>query len=243
MIQVKNLTNQFGAHTVHHRLNLEVYEGEILGLIGGSGTGKSVLLRTLLGLHTPTQGRISMMGVSLPDGLATLRLLWGVQFQSGALFSALTVAENIALPLKEFFHLAPETIAQITALKLKLVGLLEEDGLKYPSQLSGGMVKRVALARALACDPPLLFLDEPTSGLDPIAADAYDRLLYQLRAALNLTIVMITHDLTSLNFLTDRVAVLYNKTVLVQPLQQLIHHKNPWIQQYFSGLRGQVVER
>lgn len=241
LIQVRKLETKFGKKRIHHNLNLDVYPGEILGIVGGSGSGKSVLLRALLGLQQPQKGSIRILDHLLPKGLDQLRPKWGVQFQGGALFTSLTVGENIQLPLREILKMPLDLAQDLSFLKLKLVGLQEEDAFKYPAQLSGGMIKRVALARALALDPALLFLDEPTAGLDPLAAGAYDELLLHLRSALHLTLIMVTHDLNSLKSLTDRIAVLLEGRAIVGTLKELLNNENPWIRAYFSGPRGDVV--
>ncbi|HEX6102379.1 MAG TPA: ATP-binding cassette domain-containing protein, partial [Alphaproteobacteria bacterium] len=202
VIGVRGLVTRFGAQVIHDGLDLDVHRGEILGVVGGSGTGKSVLLRTIVGLNRPAAGRIEVLGRDVAHlserELMELQQRWGVLFQNGALFSGLTVAENVAVPLKEHRRLPPALIAEIAALKIALVGLPADAGAKYPSQLSGGMRKRAALARALALDPDILFLDEPTAGLDPIAAAGFDQLISSLRSSLGLTVFMVTHDLDSL---------------------------------------------
>lgn len=241
VIQVRGLETQIGGKPLHHHLNLDVEQGEILGVVGGSGSGKSVLLRTLLGLHPFQKGRIRILGHPIPQGLKELRAKWGVQFQGGALFTSLTAGENIQFPLRELFNIPLDVAQFLSLLKLKLVGLREEDAFKYPAQLSGGMVKRVALARSLALDPPLLFLDEPTAGLDPLGAAAYDELLLHLRSALQLTVMMITHDLNSLKSLADRIAVLLDGRLIIGTLEELLYYDHPWIRAYFSGSRGNVV--
>jgi phospholipid/cholesterol/gamma-HCH transport system ATP-binding protein len=202
VLSVRNVVNRFGAQTVHDGVNLDVFPGEVLGIVGGSGSGKSVLLRTMLGLHRPTSGEVMVEGHDITqlsgDELLAAKRRYGVTFQHGALFSALTVAQNIQLPIREYFDASPETLAALTELRLRMVGLASDAASKLPSQLSGGMIKRAALARALALDPTLLFLDEPTAGLDPISAAAFDELVVYLHKGLKLTIVMITHDLDTL---------------------------------------------
>ena len=245
MIRVRGLVNRFGAQTIHDGLDLDVRRGEILGVVGGSGTGKSVLLRTIVGLNRPAAGRIEVLGrdvarMSAREMMA-LQQRWGVLFQNGALFSGLTVAENVAVPVKEHRRLAPELVAEITALKIALVGLPADAGAKYPAQLSGGMRKRAALARALALDPDILFLDEPTAGLDPIAAAGFDALISSLRSSLGLTVFMVTHDLDSLEAICDRVAVLVDGRVSVGTLAEHMSNPHPWIQEYFTGPRARAA--
>jgi phospholipid/cholesterol/gamma-HCH transport system ATP-binding protein len=245
IIRVEHLVNRFGAQIVHDGLDLEVERGEVLGVVGGSGTGKSVLLRTIVGLNRPVSGRIEVFGKEPArlDGRArqAIEERWGVLFQDGALFSSLTVLQNIEVPLKEHTALAPALIRDIAAIKLDLVGLPPEAGTKMPSQLSGGMRKRAGLARALALDPELLFLDEPTSGLDPIAAGAFDQLIRELQQSLNLTVFMVTHDLDSLVTICDRIAVLVDKKVVVGSLDELLRYPHPWVQSYFHGPRGRAA--
>ncbi len=240
-IEVKNLTNAFGSHVVHQHLDLDVYRGEVLGLVGGSGTGKSVLMNTILGLREPQGGSIHVLGQDTRNekGRRGLESHWGVLFQNGALFSSLTVKENVQLPLREHTHLPEKLISELADMRIMLAGLEPEAGHKKPSELSGGMLKRAALARALALDPELLFLDEPTSGLDPISAAAFDELITQLQSTLDLTVFMITHDLDSLYAICDRVAVLADKRVeVVAPLDEVLKSEHPWIQAYFHGKRG-----
>jgi phospholipid/cholesterol/gamma-HCH transport system ATP-binding protein len=243
IIKVSNLVTRFGKLTIHDNLQLEIAPGEIIAIIGGSGSGKSTLLREMILLEKPAAGSIEILGqeiLTLSDSQALwLRKVCGVMFQNGALFSSLTVAENIALPLREHTKLSTDFIQEIVALKLALVGLSVEVGAKYPSQISGGMNKRVAVARALALDPQILFLDEPTAGLDPISAAALDELILQLRQLLGLTIVIITHDLDTLWKVTDRVAVLADrKLIAAEPLNTLVNFDHPWLQEYFHGERG-----
>lgn len=237
VIHVQNLWTHIGGNNIHEDLSFAVESGEILGMIGASGAGKSVLLRTLLGLITPTKGSIRFWGHETvgcpldPD----VRKRWGVLFQSGALFSSLTVGENIQLPLIENAGISGDTARDIAALKLAMVGLPADTFYKYPRDLSGGMVKRAALARALALDAELLFLDEPTSGLDPLSAQGFDELLNELRHTLGLTVVMITHDLDSLRHLCDQIAVLINGQIIVGSWGTLENNPNQWIQTYFKG--------
>lgn len=244
IIEVRDLVKRFGKAVVHDHLNLDVYRGEVLSIVGGSGTGKTVLLRQIVGLDRPTSGTIRLFGED-PDRLGSrerqaMRNRWGMQFQRGALFSALSVLDNIALPLRELRCLPDNLICEASLLKLELVGLSAKDADKMPADLSGGMVKRVALARALALEPELVFLDEPTAGLDPMASDDYVALIRDLRRELGLTVVMVTHDLDTLVALSDRVAVLADRKVLAAlPLAQLVKVDHPFIHEYFLGERGQ----
>ena len=245
VIRVRGLVTRFGAQVIHDGLDLDVHRGEILGVVGGSGTGKSVLLRTIVGLNRPAAGRIEVLGRDVAHlserELMALQQRWGVLFQNGALFSGLTVAENVAVPLKEHRRLPPALIAEIAALKIALVGLPADAGAKYPSQLSGGMRKRAALARALALDPEILFLDEPTAGLDPIAAAGFDQLILSLSGSLGLTVFMVTHDLDSLEAICDRIAVLIEGRVSVGTLAEHMKNPHPWIQEYFTGPRARAA--
>ena len=246
IITVRGLTNRFGAQLVHDKLDLDMHRGEVLGVVGGSGTGKSVLLRTLIGLNRPAAGQISILGTNLLGadraGLRALERRWGVLFQDGALFSSLTVAQNVELVLAEQSPLSPRLRQEIAALKIALVGLPLDAAAKYPSELSGGMRKRAGLARALALDPEILFLDEPTAGLDPIGAAAFDELIKQLNATLGLSVFLVTHDLDTLHAITHRVAVLAEKRVIrIAPLADLVQDPHPWIQSYFSGPRGRLA--
>jgi len=245
VIRVQGLVNRFGNQIVHDHLDLEVRRGEVLGVVGGSGTGKSVLLRTIVGLNRPAAGRIEVLGeepAKLDDAAKhALEQRWGVLFQDGALFSSLTVTQNIAVPLKEHTELPPRLIEEIAAVKIDMVGLPQDAGAKFPSQLSGGMRKRAGLARALALDPEILFLDEPTSGLDPIAAAGFDQLVRALQQSLNLTVFLVTHDLDSLVAICDRIAVLVDKKVLVGSLDELLENTHPWVQSYFHGPRGRAA--
>ena len=246
-IVVEGLVNRFGEQTIHDGLDLKVRRGEILGVVGGSGTGKSVLMRSIIGLQPPTEGSIKVFGRSItdadPDEALGIRDRWGVLFQGGALFSTLTVGENVEVPLKQFYpDLSPELMHDIARYKVLLSGLPEEAVNKYPSELSGGMKKRAGLARALSLDPELLFLDEPTAGLDPIGAAAFDQLTLQLKKALGLTVFLITHDLDSLHEICDRVAVLADKKVIaVDTVPNLMELDHEWIQEYFNGPRGRAA--
>jgi phospholipid/cholesterol/gamma-HCH transport system ATP-binding protein len=242
VIQIKKLETQFGKHIVHKDLDLTIYDNEILGIVGGSGSGKSVLLRSILGLVKPVSGSINVLGKELLDlsdkELLSIQRNWGVLFQNGALFSSLNVLENIQVPMREFTHLTPQMRDQLAYLKLELVGLPAEAGLKMPAELSGGMRKRVALARAIALDPKILFLDEPTAGLDPIGADAFDKLIYDLQQNLDLTVVIVTHDLDTLFTICDRVAVIVDKKVIEDTLPNILKYDHPWFKKYFHGPRA-----
>ncbi len=247
IIRVRGLVNRFGEQVVHDGLDLDVMPGEILGVVGGSGSGKSVLMRSILGLRTPDAGEIEMLGVDArsqePDDRLHIERNTGVLFQDGALFSSLTVGENVQVPLKEHHPDLSDTLRyELALLKVKLAGLPAEALNKLPSQLSGGMRKRAGLARALALDPPLLFLDEPTAGLDPIGADAFDTLIRTLQQALGLTVFLITHDLDTLYAICDRVAVIADrKIVAVDTLAKLQKLDHPWVQEYFNGPRGRAA--
>lgn len=247
LVQVRGLINRFGENVVHDGLDLDLYRGEILGVVGGSGTGKSVLLRSIIGLQRPAAGEVRFLGedlYSLPEQRgAQLRRRCGVLFQQGALFSSLTTIENIALPLIEHAGLSRADAESLASVKLVLAGLKPESGRLFPAELSGGMVKRAALARALALDPELLFLDEPTGGLDPIGAAAFDRLLLTLRDAFGFTVFMVTHDLDTLYTTCDRIAVLSRKRVLVTgTLEAVAAVEDPWVQEYFHGPRGRAAQ-
>jgi phospholipid/cholesterol/gamma-HCH transport system ATP-binding protein len=242
VVSVHDVVNRFGAQLVHDGVSLDVHAGEIFGIVGGSGSGKSVLLRTILGLRHPDSGTVLVEGREItcmgPAELREVKRRYGVAFQHGALFSSLTVAQNLTLPVAEAMDLDDRDHATLVELRLRMVGLPPDTAAKYPAQLSGGMVKRVALARALALDPVLLFLDEPTSGLDPIAAAGFDELVLYLRKSLNLTIVMVTHDLDTLSRTCDRVAVLVDHKVIVDTLPRIRKNEHPWIREYFHGPRG-----
>ncbi|AHG18667.2 iron ABC transporter ATP-binding protein [Chania multitudinisentens RB-25] len=248
IIRIRKLRNCFGTQCVHEDLDLDVRRGEILGVVGGSGTGKSVLLRSIVGLRRPTAGQIHVFGEDLMalSGAhrSTLERRFGVLFQRGALFSSQTVTENVALPLIEYAGLSRSDAEQLAQVKLALAGLPPNAGNKYPASLSGGMVKRAALARALALDPDILFLDEPTAGLDPIGAAAFDSLIRTLRDALGLTVFLVTHDLDTLYTICDRVAVLSQKKVLVvDTLDVVASTDDAWIQEYFHGPRGRAAQQ
>ena len=247
IIRVRGLVNRFGEQVVHENLDLDVRRGEILGVVGGSGTGKSVLMRSILGLRRPDAGEIEVLGVDAlsedPHDRHHIERRTGVLFQDGALFSSLTVGENVQVPLKEHYLDLPDSLRyELALLKVKLSGLPADALDKLPSQLSGGMRKRAGLARALALDPPLLFLDEPTAGLDPIGAAAFDELIQTLQQALGLTVFLITHDLDTLYRICDRVAVLADRKVVVYaPLAEVERFDHPWVQEYFHGPRARAA--
>jgi phospholipid/cholesterol/gamma-HCH transport system ATP-binding protein len=246
VIRIRGLRNQFGNQVIHDGLDLDVFRGEVLGVVGGSGTGKSVLLRTIVGLNRPIAGTIEIFGRDIaalsPVDRGAVEKRWGVLFQDGALFSSLTVSQNIEVPLREHTDLPLELIHEISSLKIAMVGLPAEAGPKFPSELSGGMRKRAGLARALALDPEILFLDEPTAGLDPIGAAAFDSLIGQLREALGLTVFMVTHDLDSLHAVCDRIAVLAERRVMViGPMEEMLRQTHPWIREYFHGPRARAA--
>jgi len=247
-IRVRGLSTSFGEQVVHEGLDLDVKKGEILGVVGGSGTGKSVLMRAIIGLQIPDEGEIEVLGRSITDAQddddIDIRSRWGVLFQGGALFSTLTVAENVEVPLKEFYpEISPALMDEIARYKVVLSGLPEEATSKYPAELSGGMKKRAGLARALALDPELLFLDEPTAGLDPIGAAAFDELIVELKRAMDLTVFLITHDLDTLYEICDRVAVIADRKVIaVGTIPELLATDHEWIQEYFNGPRGRAAK-
>lgn len=246
IIQLKNITNQFENNIIHKELDLDIRKGEIIGLIGGSGTGKSVLLRTILGLNKQTSGEIEIMGVTMGtashDATDVIRRQWGVLFQDAALFSSMTVGENIMFPLREFTQLRGSALEEIARMKLDLVGLPQQAYDLIPGELSGGMRKRAGLARAIAMDPAILLLDEPTAGLDPLGAAGFDQLLLTLHASMGLTVIMVTHDLDSLHTICDRVAVLAEKRIYaIDTITNLMKVDYPWIQQYFNGPRGRAA--
>ena len=242
VVQVRGLVTRFGSQVVHDGLDMEVRRGEVFGILGGSGSGKSVLLRAVLGLRKPQAGQVLLDGVDMTTlsgrELRTAKAGYGVTFQHGALFSALTVRENIQLPMIEHLSLPSDAMDELARLKLRLVGLPEDAAGKYPSQLSGGMVKRAALARALALDPQLLFLDEPTSGLDPISAAAFDDLIAYLQRELHLTVVMITHDLDTIFRICQRVGVIVDRHMVQDTRERIVENPHPWIQAYFRGTRA-----
>jgi phospholipid/cholesterol/gamma-HCH transport system ATP-binding protein len=246
VIQVRGLVNRFGPQVVHDGLDLDVYRGEVLGIVGGSGTGKSVLLRSIVGLNRPASGSIRVFGVDVLGGsdadLEAVSRRWGVLFQQGALFSALTVQQNVEAPMRELMQIDPALRAALAQLKVSMAGLQPEACDKYPSELSGGMQKRAGLARALALDPDIVFLDEPTAGLDPIGATEFDQLIRQLKESLGLTVFMVTHDLDSLHAICDRIAVLADKKVLVTgTMADMLKVDQPWVREYFHGPRARAA--
>jgi phospholipid/cholesterol/gamma-HCH transport system ATP-binding protein len=245
IVRVQGLVTGFGSKIIHDHLDLDVYRGEVLGVVGGSGSGKSVLLRTIIGLNPPREGTIEVFGkrtgYAEASRMRRLEVRWGVLFQEGALFSSQTVAENIQVPLREYTAMSQELMDEIAAMKIALVGLPPDTAQKFPAELSGGMKKRAGLARALALDPELLFLDEPTSGLDPISANQFDELIVELQQSLGLTVFMVTHDLDSLNAVTDRIAVLVDKKIKTGTIDELRKDTTPWIHDYFCGPRGHAA--
>jgi phospholipid/cholesterol/gamma-HCH transport system ATP-binding protein len=248
ILSVKNLTVGFGSNIVLDKLNLDIYRGEILGFVGASGTGKSVLMRTVLRLLPRRSGSIKILGVEYDEvseeERMELDMRLGVLFQHGALFSSLTVLENIQVPMREYLNLPPDLMDELARLKIDMVGLAPEAADKFPSELSGGMIKRAALARALALDPDLVFLDEPTSGLDPIGAAEFDNLIAKLRDTLGLTVYMVTHDLDSLFSVCDRIAVLGQKRVLVEgTIEDMLACDDDWVKSYFRGKRARSIVR
>jgi phospholipid/cholesterol/gamma-HCH transport system ATP-binding protein len=248
IISVRDLVVGFNDRTVLNRVSLDVQFGEILGLVGGSGSGKSVLMRTIIGLLPKRSGTIEVFSQNLDDlddeGRHALQRRCGVLFQNGALFSSLTVIQNVQFAMREFLHLPESALEGIAATKLALVGLSRDDANKLPSELSGGMTKRVALARALALDPEVVFLDEPTSGLDPISAGDFDTLIRTLQQTLGLTVFMVTHDLNSLHAVCDRIAVLAGGTIVADgPMPAMLSSEHPWVKSYFRGQRGELLGR
>ena len=245
VISVRGIVNRFGHQVVHDGLDLDVMPGEVFGIVGGSGAGKSVLLRTMLGLQRPAAGSVEIEGCDIttasPRELLDIKRRYGVTFQQGALFTSLTVAQNVELPIAEYYDVSAGTLRELAELKIRLVGLPPEAADKYPAQLSGGMVKRAALARALALDPVLLFLDEPTSGLDPISAAAFDRLVLYLQQSLRLTVVMITHDLDTIFRTCNRVGVIVDRGMISGTLDEIVRHEHPWIREYFHGERSRAA--
>jgi phospholipid/cholesterol/gamma-HCH transport system ATP-binding protein len=242
-ISVRDLVVGFGRQTVLDHLTLDVYRGEIIGLVGASGGGKSVLLRTIIGLLPKRQGRIEVLDTDFDapptENVRNIGRRWGILFQQGALFSSLTVLQNVQFPMREHLHISQTLMDEVALAKLEMVGLSGADANKFPSELSGGMTKRVALARALALDPEIVFLDEPTSGLDPIAAGEFDSLIKTLQQTLGLTVFMVTHDLDSLHTVCNRVAALAaGKIVAIGPMSDVLASSHPWVQAYFRGARG-----
>lgn len=247
VISVRGLEVAFGENTILKDLDLDVRRGEIIGVVGGSGTGKTVLLRAIVGLVPKVRGNVEVLCSRYDSAYMSkaipVEARWGMLFQHGALFSSLTVRQNIQVPMREHLDLSQRLMDELADLKLCLVGLSPDAAHKYPSELSGGMIKRVGLARALALDPEVLFLDEPTAGLDPIGAGAFDQLIAKLQKTLGLTVYMVTHDLDSLHAICDRIAVLGDKKVLVEgPIEDVMRYDHPWIQEYFSGPRGRMAQ-
>jgi phospholipid/cholesterol/gamma-HCH transport system ATP-binding protein len=239
ILSARGIVNRFGREHVHDDIGLDVLQGEVLGIAGGSGSGKSVLLKTLTGLHRPDHGEVVLAGKPVASlGPAEKASLIGVLFQHGALFSSLSVAQNIMLPMREHTALPVEEQERIAAMKLELAGLPIDSGVKFPAQLSGGMVKRAALARALALDPRILFLDEPTSDLDPLTAGAIDALILRLSQSLGITVVIVTHDLTTLFTICGRIAVLVDRKMIVGTLDELMRSKHPWLRDFLHGPRA-----
>ncbi len=239
IIKLKDIITQFGQNRVHDGVSFSINEGEIFGLLGGSGSGKSTLLRQMILLQEPTSGHISVLGQNInalsPSQIEALQLQWGVLFQFGALFSSLSVLENVSVTLKEYTQLPLEVINDIAHAKIKMVGLPPHAAYLYPAELSGGMKKRVGLARALAMDPKLLFLDEPTSGLDPASARAFDHLIIELKYMLNLTVVMVTHDLESIEYALDRFIILHDKKILIEGTMEDVHQsQHPALDTFFK---------
>jgi phospholipid/cholesterol/gamma-HCH transport system ATP-binding protein len=246
VIRVRGLVTRFGAQTVHDGLDLDVRRGEVIGVVGASGTGKSVLLRSIVGLRRPQGGSVEVLGCDVlhadEAGLRALEQRWGVLFQDGALFSSLTVMQNIEVPLREHCRMPEKLMDEIASCKIALVGLPEPTAEKFPSELSGGMRKRAGLARALALDPEILFLDEPTAGLDPIAASEFDRLIGDLKESLGLTVFLVTHDLDTLFAICDRVAVLIDHKIRLGTLAEHLADEDPWMRAYFHGPRARAAQ-
>ncbi|MCO6052101.1 ABC transporter ATP-binding protein [Mesorhizobium sp. RP14(2022)] len=247
IIEARDVTVGFGGKTVLEHLNLDIRRGEILGFVGPSGAGKSVLLRTILGLNQKQEGTVKIFGTDIDNASdedkTRVDMRMGVLFQHGALFSALTVLENVQVPMREYLDLPKELMDELAMLKIELVGLKRDAANKFPSELSGGMIKRAALARALALDPDVVFLDEPTSGLDPIGAADFDELVAKLRDTMGLTVYMVTHDLDSLFSVCDRVAVLGQKKVMVEgTIEEMLASEEPWVKSYFRGKRARQLD-
>jgi phospholipid/cholesterol/gamma-HCH transport system ATP-binding protein len=245
LIEIKGITNKFGSKVVHDGISLTLKKNEILGLVGGSGSGKSVLLRTMIGLNQPHKGKILIDGIDLyalpPEERLDVQKKWGVLFQNGALFSGLSVLDNIALPLREHTDLSPQAVESLAFLKLQMVGLEPETAGKYPAALSGGMVTRAAIARAMALDPGILFLDEPTGALDAVAANALDELMKSLQEILKLSILIITHDLATIVTVCDRIAMIAEKKLEVGTLEDMLNSSNPEVHDYFGGPRMKAI--
>lgn len=246
VIEVKGLVTRFGKQVIHDQLDFTLYREEIVGLVGGSGSGKSVLLRTILGLIAPAGGTVRVHGASAGNdtnsSATATRINWGVLFQNGALFSGLNVFDNIALSIRENAKLPPGELTELVMARLRMVGLPPETAEKKPSELSGGMVKRAALARALALDPDILFLDEPTAGLDPIAAASFDELIRTLRDTFGLSVLIITHDLDTLTSTCERIAMLVDKKIVSGTLAEMMESDHPWIKEYFTGPRMRAAQ-
>jgi phospholipid/cholesterol/gamma-HCH transport system ATP-binding protein len=247
-ISVQDLTVGFGAQTVLDHLSLDVRRGEIIGVVGASGGGKTVLMRTIIGLLHKRGGSITILGVdrdhASPEAMRAIERRWGILFQQGALFSSLTVRQNVEFPMREYLSVSERLRGEVAIAKLEMVGLTAADSEKYPAELSGGMTKRAALARALALDPEIVFLDEPTSGLDPIAAGEFDALIKTLQQTLGLTVFMVTHDLDSLNTVCDRIAALADGKVVAEgPMSAMLACEHPWVKSYFQGKRARSAER
>lgn len=245
VISVRGIVNRFGKQVVHDGLDADIRAGEVFGIVGGSGSGKSVLLRTMLGLQKPAGGSVRIEGQEVTTqserDLFAVKRRYGVMFQRGALFSSLTVAQNVELPIVEHYRISPATLRELAHLRIRMVGLPDDAAAKFPSQLSGGMTKRAALARALALDPAILFLDEPTSGLDPISAAAFDKLVLELQKGLALTVVMITHDLDTIFRVCNRVGVIVDGRMISGTLEEIVRHDHPWIREYFHGERSRAA--
>ena len=240
ILSARNIVNRFGKQEVHDKISLDILRGEILGIAGGSGSGKSVLLKTLTGLHRPNRGEVLVNGKAIDKiGPTEKASLIGVLFQQGALFSSLSVAQNVMLPMREHTDLPPEEQERIAAMKLELAGMSADSAIKFPSELSGGMIKRAAFARALALDPRILFLDEPTSDLDPLTASGIDALIRRLNESLGITVVIVTHDLTTLFTICRRVAMLADKKITVGTLDKLMQSHQPWIREFLHGPRAE----
>jgi phospholipid/cholesterol/gamma-HCH transport system ATP-binding protein len=246
VIQARGIVNRFGKQVVHDGLDLDIQAGEVFGIVGGSGSGKSVLLRTLLGLQKPESGSVRIEGTEITRQsdreLLAVKRRYGVMFQRGALFSSLSVAQNVELPIREHFPMRDSLLRNLALLRIRMVGLSPDAAAKYPAQLSGGMTKRAALARALALDPAILFLDEPTSGLDPISAAAFDRLVLELQRGLSLTVVMITHDLDTIFRVCNRVGVIVDGQMITGTLDEIVKNEHPWIRDYFHGERSRASQ-
>ena len=245
VIRIQGLVTELGGRVLHDHIDLEVFQSEVVGVVGGSGSGKSVLLRSIIGLQQPTAGTIEVLGQNVADldgdELVRMQIRWGVLFQDGALFGDQTVAENVQIPLREHTDVPQRLMDEVASVKLSMVGLPPDAAGRYPAQLSGGMRKRAGLARALALDPELLFLDEPTAGLDPISAAQFDALVRDLQRSLRLTVFMVTHDIDTLRATTDRIAVLVDSKITIGTIASLRDDPNPWIHEYFTGVRGRAA--